>query len=106
LKNTVAVVRGGDAILSHHIGDLTHAKAYASFRKAIADMCELFAIRPQWIAHDLHPMYLSTVYAKQLAAEMGVPLIGIQQHHAPPGSRKRRDKEPVIAPCLDTGHRP
>jgi hydrogenase maturation protein HypF len=82
LKNTVAVVRGGSAILSHHLGDLTHAKAYACFRRAIADMCQLFAIRPQWIAHDLHPVYLSTSYARQLAAEMGVPLVGVQHHHA------------------------
>ncbi len=82
LKNTVAVVRGGRAILSQHIGDLTHAKAYESFLKTIRDMQGLFGVRPQWVAHDLHPVYLSTQAARQIAEEMGIRLIGVQHHHA------------------------
>ncbi len=82
LKNTVAVVRAGSAILSHHLGDLSHPRAFESFRKTIDDLRQLFGVTPQWIAHDLHPMYVSTVYARKLSAELGVPLIGVQHHHA------------------------
>jgi hydrogenase maturation protein HypF len=32
--------------------------------------------------HDLHPGYLSTSWAKQWAAKRGLPLIGVQHHHA------------------------
>lgn len=82
LKNTVAVVRHGSAILSQHLGDLTHIKAYENFRQTIRDMCELFSVAPQWIAHDLHPMYLSTQAAQELARSLNVPLVGVQHHHA------------------------
>ncbi len=82
LKNTIAVVRNGRAILSHHLGDLTHPQTYAAFRRAIRDMQQLFGVKPQWIAHDLHPVYLSTVAAREIAAESGVPLVSVQHHHA------------------------
>lgn len=82
LKCTVAVVRDGAAILSHHLGDLTHALAYEHFQQAIRDMCELFSVQPRWIAHDLHPAYLSTQYARKLSRQWNVPLIGVQHHHA------------------------
>ncbi|MGE5608267.1 MAG: carbamoyltransferase HypF [Bacillota bacterium] len=82
LKNTVAVVRDGRIILSQHLGDLTHALAFDYFKRAIADLCNLFGIQPQWIAHDLHPMYLSTAYAAQLSQQLGIRTIPIQHHHA------------------------
>ncbi|MCC7407373.1 MAG: carbamoyltransferase HypF [Phycisphaeraceae bacterium] len=82
LKNTVAIVRGDQAILSQHLGDLRHALAYESFTRTIADLCDLFAARPQWIAHDLHPGYLSTRHAQRLACEAGIPLIPVQHHQA------------------------
>lgn len=82
LKNTVAVVRDGGAILGQHLGDLTHPLAYDYFKKAIQDLRALFGIEPRWIAHDLHPAYLSTIHAQELAGALGVPLIGVQHHHA------------------------
>ena len=34
------------------------------------------------MVHDLHPGYLSTSWAKEWAAERGLPLIAVQHHHA------------------------
>lgn len=82
LKCTVAVVRDGGAILSQHLGDLTHPLAYEYFQRAIRDMCDLFSVHPRWIAHDLHPAYLSTQWARALAKRWNVPLIPVQHHHA------------------------
>lgn len=82
LKNTIAVVRDGQAILSHHLGDLKHPMALDAFRRSIDDLCDLFDVTPHWIAHDLHPAYLSTAYAQALAERLGVPLIAVQHHHA------------------------
>jgi hydrogenase maturation protein HypF len=82
LKNAVAVVRENQVILSQHLGDLEHARTYANFKRAVADLLRLFAIKPQWIAHDLHPSYVSTMYAAQLAREMHVPRVRPQHHYA------------------------
>ena len=82
LKNTVAVVRGGEAVLSQHLGDLAHPLAFVYFQQAVADLCDLFGVDPRWVACDLHPMYLSAAHARSLAARWDVPLVGVQHHHA------------------------
>ncbi len=82
MKSTVGIFRDGQFILSQHLGNLTRTRTFDAFKRAISDLCALFAVRPNWIAHDLHPVYLSTEHAKRLAAEWDVPLIGVQHHHA------------------------
>lgn len=82
LKNTVAVVRNGEAILSQHLGELTHPLTLDHFKKTIGDLCDLFGVKPRWIACDLHPLYLSTAHAKALAPKLGCPLVEVQHHHA------------------------
>ena len=82
LKCTVATYRDRHVILSQHLGNLTQSRTFEAFKRAISDLSELFGIAPQWIAHDLHPGYLSTQYARHLAAQQGLPLIAVQHHHA------------------------
>jgi hydrogenase maturation protein HypF len=82
LKNTIALVRDGRAVLSQHLGDLSYTPVFEHFKETITDLLGLFDLGPQWIAHDLHPMYLGTAHARSLAKTLGVPLIGVQHHHA------------------------
>ena len=82
LKSTVAVVRDDEVIVGQHLGDLKHMLGFDYFRKSIEDMCRLFEVRPQWIAHDMHPAYLSTQHAQKLAELWNIPLIPVQHHHA------------------------
>jgi len=79
LKNTFALVRGSDAFLSQHLGDLTSERAYRSFVDSIEHFKGLLSVTPEVVAHDLHPAYRSTVYAKTLD---GVERVGVQHHHA------------------------
>ena len=51
----------------------------ASFTDGVAHYRRLFDVEPAVVAHDLHPEYLSTKYALELA---GVDLVGVQHHHA------------------------
>jgi len=78
-KSTFCVARGGRAWVGHHIGDLEHAAALAAYREGVAHFERLFAVRPQAVAHDLHPGYLSTAYALE---RDGVETVGVQHHHA------------------------
>ncbi len=82
LKNTVAVVRGDEVILSHHIGDLEHAQAHRWFEKSIDDLLRLYDVQPRWIACDLHPSYHSRRFGERLSRGLGVPLVAVQHHHA------------------------
>ncbi|WP_410663601.1 carbamoyltransferase HypF [Amycolatopsis sp. lyj-84] len=82
LKNTFCLAQDGRAFVSHHIGDLENFETLRSFTDGIVHFGRLFDIDPEVVAHDLHPEYLSTKYALDLAEETGVDLTGVQHHHA------------------------
>jgi hydrogenase maturation protein HypF len=83
LKSTFCLARENHAFVSQHIGDLENAATLASFTSGIEHFSRLFDIKPAIVAHDLHPEYLSTKYAEDLAAaDGGLDLAGVQHHHA------------------------
>jgi hydrogenase maturation protein HypF len=82
LKNSVALSVGREAYISQHIGDLETSEAHAAFRATAADLPRLYDVKPDIIACDLHPDYLSTKYAAQLAAQTHTPLHPVQHHWA------------------------
>lgn len=81
LKNTITLVVEGQAFVSQHIGDLDHYEAFAVFKETIRDLVEMYSVA--WddlvIVHDLHPEYLSTLYALELPAHTRR---AVQHHHA------------------------
>jgi hydrogenase maturation protein HypF len=82
LKNTIALSVGRQVFLSQHIGDLDTPEACAAFERVIADLTRLYEIEPVAIAHDLHPAYFSTRWARQAACASPVELVAVQHHHA------------------------
>lgn len=82
LKNTICLLRDGEAILSQHLGDLEEARTAREYERTLALYLELFAHRPRILAADLHPDYRSSLIARDRAARDGVPLIRVQHHHA------------------------
>lgn len=79
LKNTFCIAAGDNAYLGPHVGDLDNPAAYGFFESAIARMEDILRVRPEVIAHDLHPGYLSTQYARTREAPVRV---AVQHHHA------------------------
>jgi hydrogenase maturation protein HypF len=80
LKNTFCLARDNYAFVSHHIGDLENLETLRSFRQGIEHYRRLFHLRPEVVAYDLHPEYLSTKYA--LALDENPTKLGVQHHHA------------------------
>jgi hydrogenase maturation protein HypF len=104
LKNTFCLATGDRAVISPHIGDLENFETLRSFTDGIEHFRRLFDITPQVVAHDLHPEYLSTKYAAELA---GVELAGVQHHHAHIASclADNGERGPVIGVAFDgTGY--
>jgi hydrogenase maturation protein HypF len=114
LKSTFCLARGNHAFVSHHIGDLENAETLRSFTEGIEHFRRLFDITPEVVAHDLHPEYLSTKYAMDLAEGVpaaaglaGVELVGVQHHHAHIASclADNQASGPVIGVAFDgTGY--
>ncbi|MCI2240843.1 carbamoyltransferase HypF [Adlercreutzia faecimuris] len=77
-KNTFALLRGDEAFVSQHIGDMENADVYDAWLAAKARFEGLFEVRPGLIACDLHPEYLTSKWA----ADQDIPVIRVQHHHA------------------------
>jgi hydrogenase maturation protein HypF len=103
LKATFALGRQRHAILSHHLGDLDHYAAYRAFVQDIDLYQQLFDLQPAQMAHDLHPDYASTRYAKERAAQEGLGCLAVQHHHAHAASCMAENglAEPVIGVAFD-----
>jgi hydrogenase maturation protein HypF len=78
LKNTICLTRSNEAFISQHIGDMSNPKTIHYFHETIYSMQKLLNIKPQCIAHDLHPNFYSTCFAQK----QDLPTYGIQHHHA------------------------
>jgi hydrogenase maturation protein HypF len=105
LKNTFCVGTGDSAYLGPHIGDLENLETYASYVDAIARMDRFLGVQPEIVAHDLHPDYLSTRYAKTERA--GLERVAVQHHHAHVASAMAEHglDEPVLGIAFDgTGY--
>jgi hydrogenase maturation protein HypF len=79
LKNAFCIHAGTRAWLSHHMGDLESAAAYAALGEAVEQASRFLGIRASVVAHDLHPDYLSTRFAHEYPA---AGRIAVQHHHA------------------------
>jgi hydrogenase maturation protein HypF len=83
LKNTFTLLRDGWAFVSQHIGDMENQATLGFYEETVAKFMEWFRVEPAIVAHDLHPDYLATRYARRFAAgRPGVALVGVQHHHA------------------------
>ncbi|WP_367156042.1 carbamoyltransferase HypF [Methylomonas sp. HYX-M1] len=82
LKNSFCLLRPGQAVVSQHIGDLENAAVQTDYRHAIELYRQLHGFRPERVAIDLHPGYLSSQYGQSLAAAQGLPCLTVQHHHA------------------------
>jgi hydrogenase maturation protein HypF len=104
MKNTICLTRDTQAFLSQHIGDLENQKTNEFFTRTIGHYKKILDVVPRAVAHDLHPGYMSTDYARQYAATMTghgpgrpapgndlpetlcteapVPRVAVQHHHA------------------------
>ena len=81
-KNTVALVRDGGAFVSQHVGDLDTLPAMHAFESAAEDLPMIYQESPRTIAHDLHPDYASTQFAKTVKSVSGSETTAVQHHVA------------------------
>lgn len=82
LKNTFCLTNQDYAFLSQHIGDMENYETYLSFTQGIDHFERLFRVKPEVIASDMHPDYLSSRYAEERAQNEELSLIRVQHHHA------------------------
>ena len=106
LKSRFCILSDGSASLSQPIGELGDAAAYAKYTRSVAQCLEHCKAGPKHIAVDLHPDYRSTRHGEHIAKARGLPLVGVQHHHAHVAACMAEngvalDEAPVLGIALD-----
>ncbi len=79
LTNCFCIGKGKKAFLSQHIGDLQGLETTEFYEETIARFLKLFRMKPELLAVDLHPDYISTRTAMKYG---DLPVVRVQHHHA------------------------
>jgi hydrogenase maturation protein HypF len=77
--NTICMVHGERAWVSAHVGDMESAASVERLERTVEQWQEWLGVEPEVVAHDLHPGYESTRFARSLPVER---TIAVQHHHA------------------------
>ena len=103
LKNTICVIKGGEAYLSQHVGSLDNVAAIGFLEETVRHLLAILDVRPELIAHDLHPDFASTRLALALADEFAVPAVAVGHHQAHLAAicAEHAVNEPLIGLALD-----
>ena len=104
LKNAVCLASGAHAWPGPHVGDLDNLATLQFFERTVTRLERFLRIRPELVAHDLHPEYPSTAYA---LARADVHAVGVQHHHAHLAAvmAEHGRREPVLGLAYDgTGY--
>ena len=79
IKNTFCLLRGDQAFLSPHIGEVAFREGLEHYADALESMESMVYRRAEAVAFDLHPGYEVSKAARRLRPG---PAVGIQHHHA------------------------
>ncbi len=79
IKNTICMTKEKEAFLSQHIGDLDNMDTQLHQVTISRHFQSLLRIEPELLAHDLHPDYPGSRYAR---IQKQLPTIAVQHHHA------------------------
>lgn len=104
LKNAACLLaEDGRPVWSPPHDDLSDPAACAALEASVHRLLAAHGQPVAAVAHDLHPDFFSTRLAVRLAAELGVPAIGVQHHHAHIAAvlAEHNVDSPVIGLALD-----
>ena len=82
LNANISIYRGGFCITSPHVGNVRNPRTLAYLQETVERLGGLVGARYDRVVHDLHPQFLSTRYAREVAEAVGAELLAVQHHRA------------------------
>jgi len=82
LNANVSVYKAGFCITSPHVGNVRNPQTLAYLQETAEKIGGLVGARYDLIVHDLHPQFLSTRYAREVAEAVGAEVMAVQHHRA------------------------
>lgn len=78
MKSTFAFSLDGVVYGSQYMGDLKNLDSFKEYEKAIENFTSIYTYKPEAIAYDIHPGYLSSLYGEKKEGTK----YKVQHHHA------------------------
>ena len=82
LNANISIYRGGFCITSPHVGNVRNPRTLAYLQETVERLGRFVGARYDRVVHDLHPQFLSTRYAREVAEAVGAELLAVQHHRA------------------------
>jgi hydrogenase maturation protein HypF len=102
LNNTSCILLENNAFISQHVGDVENVETRSFLEEATKHIIRLTNAKVEVVACDLHPKFITTQLAHELALENGWQLVQVQHHHAHvAGLMIEHGVEEVIGICCD-----
>lgn len=98
LNANATIYKNGFAITSPHIGNVRNPPTLEYLQETVRKLKRLLGAKFDVIAHDLHPRFLSTRFAREIASDHGLELIPVQHHRAHIAATTQ---EPCIGIAID-----
>ncbi len=102
LNNTACVLFEDKAFISQHIGDVENIETRDFLENAAKHLIRLTNSKVEAVACDLHPKFITTRLAKNLAEQNGWQLIQTQHHYAHIAALMgEHNAEEIVGICCD-----
>jgi hydrogenase maturation protein HypF len=82
LNANATIYRSGFAVTSPHVGNVRNPPTLEYLQETVKTLQRLLGAKFDVVAHDLHPQFLSTRFAREIASDHGLELIPVQHHRA------------------------
>ncbi len=82
LNANATIYKGGFAVTSPHVGNVRNPATLGYLEETVHNLRRILGAKFDVVAHDLHPQFLSTRFAREIAAEHGLELVPVQHHRA------------------------
>jgi len=82
LNANATIYKGGFAVTSPHVGNVRNPATLEYLEETVRNLQRILGAMFDVVAHDLHPQFLSTRFAREIAGEHGLELIPVQHHRA------------------------
>jgi hydrogenase maturation protein HypF len=82
LNANATIYRNGFAVTSPHVGNVRNPATLEYLEETVRNLQRVLGAKFDAVAHDLHPQFLSTRFAREIASDHGLELIPVQHHRA------------------------
>ena len=98
LNSNTTIYKKGFTYTSPHVGNVRNPPTLEYLKETAEKMERIIGAEYDYIAHDLHPQFLSTRYAKEIAESKGIETVPVQHHRAHIAATT---KEPCVGIAID-----